>query len=428
LRSDQRLLIPILLVSVISRVGMALYLGDHAVPTPAAYDQVFFHDVGLNLLSGDGFSFSTPPWGFIEPNRPSAFISFAYGLFIAGVYAAFGPHPLLARVVQALLCSLTPWLVYRLARRMLASPPTVAGGMTMVPIIAAAVSAVYTYFVYYSATLMTEGLYLLAVAWALVLTVDLSIQPSMARWALWGLAVGLASLLRQVFMPIALLLFAYAVWRTWPDRQRRVRPAHVLAALAVGTALILPWTVRNYLVFHRFLLLNSQAGLALWNANHPDLGTHFEAAAMFPIPDDLRGLNEVDLTNELMRRGVQEILADPRRFLLLSLDRLRIWLIFWPMRESSLFSNIARPLSFGISLPFIIVGLVRSAREWRRWLLLYLFIGLYTFIHVISWVQIRYRMPVDLALVPFTALGICTCWGWLQRLRARRPGGHSTPA
>jgi len=240
--------------------------------------------------------------------------------------------------------------------------------------------------------------------------------------------VGIASLLRQVFMPVAVLLFFYAVLATWRDASRRVRLSHAAIAVLVPAALIMPWTIRNYIVFDRFLLLNSQAGHTLWNANHPDLGTHFEAAAMFPIPEDLRGLNEVDLTNELMRRGVQEILADPRRFLLLSLDRLRIWLIFWPMRESSLFSNIARPLSFGISLPFIIVGLVRSAREWRRWLLLYFFIGLYTFIHVISWVQIRYRMPVDLALVPFTALGICTCWGWLQRLRARRPGGHSTPA
>ncbi len=199
-----------------------------------------------------------------------------------------------------------------------------------------------------------------------------------------------------------------------------MRPAHLLAALAVGAALILPWTVRNFAVFERFLLLNSQAGLALWNANHPDLGTKFEAAAMFPIPEDLRGLNEVDLTNELMRRGVQLILADPGRFLLLSLDRLRMWFIFWPMRESSLISNIARPLSFGVSLPFIIIGLVRSVREWRRWLLLYLFIALYTFIHVISWVQIRYRMPVDLALVPFTGLGLATCWDWLQRLRERR--------
>jgi hypothetical protein len=51
---------------------------------------------------------------------------------------------------------------------------------------------------------------------------------------------------------------------------RRVKVCHVALAGAVAAALILPRTVRNYLVFDRFLLLNSQAGQVLWNANHPE--------------------------------------------------------------------------------------------------------------------------------------------------------------
>jgi len=37
--------------------------------------------------------------------------------------------------------------------------------------------------------------------------------------------------------------------------------------------------------------------------------------------------------------------------------------------------------------------------------------------HIVSWVQVRYRMPVDLALVPFAALDLVTLAG---RLGARR--------
>ena len=407
---EKRWLLLILAVGALLRLAMAFYLGDHVEPTPAAYDQIFYHDVAQSLLAGKGFSFSQPPWPFIQPGVQTAFVPFLYELFLAAVYFLFGSHPLAARIVQALICSLMPLQVYGLARRILAQPPAWEKRAEPVALAAAAITAGYAYFVYYSATLMTEGLYLAAVVWSLSLTLDLAARPSLRRWAAWGLAAGLTTLLRQVFMPMAVLLFLFVLFKAG----RRVRLAHVAAAAAVAAALILPWTVRNYLVFDRFLLLNSQAGQVLWNANHPDLGTHFDEAAMFPIPADLQGANEVDLSNELMRRARHNIAADPGRFALLSLDRLGIFFIFYPMAESSAFSNVARTASFGICLPFMLAGLALSVRRWRRWLLLYLFIVGYTFIHIISWVQIRYRMPVDVALVPFAALAAVALVAHLQ--------------
>jgi 4-amino-4-deoxy-L-arabinose transferase-like glycosyltransferase len=402
--SEKRWLLVILVVGALLRLVAALYLGDRMEPTPGAYDQIFFHDVALNLLAGKGFVFTQPPWPFIQPGAPTAYTSFIYQLFLAAIYAVFGPHPLAARLIQALLCGLMPWQVYGLVRRILAQPPAWEKRAAAVALVAAAITAGYAYFVYYSATLMTEGLYLMTVVWSLALTLDLAEQPTGRRWAAWGLAVGLAILLRQVFMPMAGLYLLYVLWKAG----RRVQVRHVLVAGAVVAALILPWTVRNYLVFHRFLLLNSQYGQVFWNANHPDLGTNFEGPLMFPIPADLQGANEVDLTNELLRRGLQLIAQDPRRFLLLSLNRVGVFFMFWPRPESSLISNICRTLSFGLCLPFMIAGLVLSLREWRRWMLLYLFIVAYTFIHVISWVAIRYRMPIDVVLVPFAALAVVT--------------------
>jgi 4-amino-4-deoxy-L-arabinose transferase-like glycosyltransferase len=408
-------LVLILLVGAVLRLAMALYLGDRVEPTPAAYDQIFYHDLAVNLLAGEGFVFDRPPWPFIEPGAPTAYYSFLYPRFLAAVYWVAGSHPLAVRVVQALLCSLVPWLVYGLVRRMLGQSPAWQRRAGTVALVAAGITAGYAYFVYYSATLMTEGLYLLTVAWALVATLDLADAPTLRRWLGWALAVGLATLLRQVFMPMAGLLLGYILWKAW----RRVRVRDVLVAAGVGAVLILPWTVRNYLVFDRFLPLNSQAGQVLWNANHPDLGTRFDPSAMFPVPEDLRDANEVELSNELLRRGWKVIAADPWRFLRLSLSRAGFWVMFWPSRQSSVFSNVARTASFGVCLPFMIGGLVLSLREWRRWLLLYLFIVLYTLIHVISWVQIRYRMPVDVALVPFAALAGVGLVDLFRRVRHR---------
>jgi len=415
-RRETRWLMIIVSIGAVLRLGMALYLGNEVTPTPAAFDQIFFHDVALNLLAGKGYVYNVPPWPFIQPGEVTAFGSFVYPLFLAGVYWVFGPHALAARIVQALICCLMPWQVHRLVHRIALQPPRWEKRAGLVALVAAAITAGYAYFVYYGATLMTEGLYLIMVVWALNATLALAEAPTRGRWAAWGLSVALASLLRQVFMPMSALLFLYVVWR----RGWRVRLMDVALAGGIAAALIVPWTARNFVVFDRFLLLNSQAGQTFWNANHPDLGTVWDPSAMFPIPYDLQGANEVELSGELMRRGWSSVLSDPARFLRLSLDRLCTWLIFYPMARSSLFSNVARTASFGICLPFMLVGLLLSLREWRRWVLLYMFILAYSLIHVVSWVQIRYRMPVDVALMPFAGLAIATIVSWL-RDKVRRP-------
>ena len=435
-----RWLAVILVVGAVARIAGAVYLGDEVVPVSGAYDQIFYHDLALNLLAGKGFVFTRPPWPFIEPGAPTAYYSFVYPMFLAAIYWVLGPHAIAARIIQALICAVLPLQVYWLARLILDHGPrttdhdssaeqlTLSGKRrpssivyrpsSLVPLVAAAITALYAYFILYSASLQSEGIYLVLVAWALIATLKVAERPAWQGWLAWGAAVTLASLFRQVFMPAALVLFVYIVAKA----RRRVRVAHVALAGLVAAAMILPFTIRNYRVYGTFLLLNSSAGQVFWNANHPDLGTHFVGDAMFPIPADLEDANEAELTNELMGRGWQLVFDDPGRFVQLSLDRAKVMLAFWPMTGSSLESNIARPLSWGVCLPFMIGGLVLSAREWRRWLLLYLFAAAYLLIHFVSWVQYRYRMPVDMVLIVFAAVAISAVWRWLARRAGAQAG------
>jgi hypothetical protein len=410
---DVRWLTVIVALGALARVAVAVYLGNVVEPISPAYDQIYFHDVAVNLLAGRGFVFTRTPWPFIRAGEPTAYVSFLYNLLLAGVYGLFGVQPLVARVIQALLCSLMPLQVYWLVRLVLDRSRRWGERAGAVAVVAAAITAGYAYFVYYSATLQTEGLYLMAVVWSLSATLKLADAPTLRHWAVWGLAVTLASLLRQAFMPMAALLFLYVLVKGF----RRVRVGHVAAAAGIAAVLILPWTARNYVVFDRFLLLNSQAGQVFWNANHPDLGTTFEGSPMFDIPADLRDLNEVNLSNELMRRGLRNVAADPGRFVRLSMCKLVEFYRFWPAPDSSTLNNVARTGSFAVCLPLMVVGLALSLREWRRWLLLYLFIGAYTSVHAVTWPGIRYRMPVDAALVPFAALTVVAV---ASRAAARR--------
>jgi branched-subunit amino acid transport protein AzlD len=194
-------------------------------------------------------------------------------------------------------------------------------------------------------------------------------------------------------------------------------------SLIILLAGVLPFTYYNYVRFHRFVLLNTNAGYVLFWANHPIHGTGFISAAEMGdtyqklIPGELRSLDEAALDQALLREGVKFILAEPDRYLLLSLSRILPYFKFWPDKDSGMISNLARVGSFGLFLPFMIYGLLRpyfylrgAGVNRRDYILnspaalLYLFVIVYSLIHILTWTLVRYRLPVDAILVLFSAL------------------------
>jgi hypothetical protein len=226
---------------------------------------------------------------------------------------------------------------------------------------------------------------------------------------------------------------------------RRQGWRRILYTVAVTTAIlvvaILPFTIFNYLRFERFVLLNTNAGYAFFWANHPIYGTQFRPASEMGttyqalVPEELRHLDEAALDQELLKLGLQFVVEEPGRYLLLSASRIPHYFKFWPDPASGLISNLSRVASFALFLPFMLYGLVRPffdtgrgggelrvIRPTAAYLLLYLFVLVYTAIHVLSWAQIRYRLPVDAVLVTFAAIGLQDV---TSRLRARQKAGLS---
>lgn len=394
-------LLIILLLSVLLRVGVALLMGDQVVDLPGVQDQISYHALTLRLLSGHGYSFDAGWYPFTPANAPTAHWSFAYPLYIAGVYGLFGVHPLAARLIQAALVGLaTCLLIYSLTRRVFGSH---------VGLVAAGIAAVYTYFVYYSAALMTESFFMVAALASLEMAYRLSEEPTVGRAALLGLCLGLAALLRQAILPFVPVLFA---WLLWTNVRGFKRPsARTLASLLIaGTVLIAciaPFTIRNYRVYGRFLLLNSNAGYAFYSSNNPALGSFWLSEnSVAPIPVDLQGRNEAEMDSALMQRGIGFILADPGRYALLTLSRTKEYFKFWPSSDSSLVSNLQRPLSFGLLLPLTLYGLYLARPQLRRWALPLLFFAVTAATYLLSWPTARYRVPTDACLMPLAAIAL----------------------
>lgn len=427
-------LFSIIIISVLIRGGAAIYLGNDVVPLPGTYDQVSYDALAQNVAAGKGFMFDADWYPFTKAYTPTAHWSFFYVLYLAGVYVLFGYYPVIARLIQALIVGiLMPWLVYRLGKRILGKEVGLAG--------AAAISF-YIYLIYYSATLMTEPFYIVSLLWALdaILRIRYLVYQQIdeskknqgwvaGRAGLWvecGVALGIATLLRQQALLLVPFFLGWLLWITWG----RVRTQRLISSMAlllvIISAFILPWTIRNYIVYRGFLLLNSNVGWALFVANHPLQGNSFDPLLGVSLPDEWRGMNEDELNSRLMAAGIRFVLEDPIRFSRQSLDRFRNYFRFWPESNSSLISNVSRVLSFGLYLPFMLYGLYLSVRRLlekgrsqslaHNLTLLYLYIVIYSVMHLMSWAMHRYRLPVDAVMMVFVGLA----WEELFRCFSRR--------
>jgi hypothetical protein len=298
-------------------------------------------------------------------------------------------------------------MIYRLTRRVLPERPNLA-------LLAAACAAVYAYFVLYAAMLMTETLYIVAILWSLERAIALEQRVRAGERPGWGLllgfgiSLGLATLLRQSILPWVVVLFAWLLWAGRRHSNLKLAIRSLLVSGIVLVLFILPFTIRNYLVYGDFLLLNSNAGYALYSAQHPLHGTNFQAFTAAPLPADIDPFpeNEAQWDNVLMRRGLQFIIEDPGRYIVLSLSRAADYFMFWPSSETTTINNIGRVISFGLFLPVMIYGLLLSRHQWRRFELFYIFILFYSLLHLMTWSMVRYRLPVDALLLIFASLGI----------------------
>ncbi len=415
-------LLIILVLALLLRLTATAYLGNDitGVQQAHAHDQVSYDALAQSLLAGRGYSFEQDWYpGFTKAGVQTAHWSFLYPLYLAGVYTLTGYAPLAARLVQALVSgALCIVLIYRLGKRLVDK---------QVGLVAAGLGAVYAYFVFYDAALMTESFFTLGILAMFELSFELvgigrtkdEVAPTrrLSLWLLLGVVLGLTTLLRQTLL---LFLPIWLVWIYWAGR-KKIAWYGPLISLGVLAACILPWTVRNYTLYNAFLPLNSNAGYAFYSANHPDHGIQFDQDYAAPLPDDLigKGLNEAQWNTALTQRGLQFIFDDPWRYMLLSLDRVPIFFNAWFSSESGLSSNLVRVLSFGLYLPFFVYGLVLSLHDARRFMLIYLFILVFSAMHILIWASVRYRLPMDALMMPLAAMAVVDL---MQRLDIQLPG------
>ena len=225
--------------------------------------------------------------------------------------------------------------------------------------------------------------------------------PTTGQWAWFGLLWALMALTNPsllLFMPVCGLwiLLGLPAREWWPKQIGAV----VLAA-AIFLACLAPWTYRNWRVFHQFVPIRANFGVELYLGNGPGAtGLLMGFDHPYEAPDQLRLYTQMGEIAYAKMRGAmakQVILADPGRFLDLSLRRVYyFWFSVPHPGDEGFINEYGRNLNYQFTS---IVGLLGLALALRRrapaaWLFFWAFLLLPLTYYFVT-VHARFRHPLE---------------------------------
>jgi 4-amino-4-deoxy-L-arabinose transferase-like glycosyltransferase len=230
-------------------LGLGLRVNEAWDGRSPVFDGAAYATIAANLDRGEGFTLgkdATQPASNYSPGPP---------LFVAGVYKlSGGVHERLARIVLALLGTLSVLFTYLIGRR-LSGPP--AG------LIGAAAIAIYPALLEYQGMLMGEPLAATLLSGAVLASLWAADSERSSRWLLPGVAFGALTLVRPEYLGVALLVGLVVLAKGWRGGWRvALIPS---ALLLVGVAVVVaPWTTRNAIALDRFVPVSTGGGQVLF--------------------------------------------------------------------------------------------------------------------------------------------------------------------
>ncbi|HEY6145673.1 MAG TPA: hypothetical protein VIV13_05320 [Solirubrobacterales bacterium] len=278
-------------LAAILLLGLGLRVGEAWDGRAPVYDAKAYAAIAANLERGDGFTVGT------GATQPSSNYSPGVPLFAAGLYEVTGGvHERLARVVLALIGTLSVLFAYLIGRRLVRAlhrpragevgsapargPPLVKfphQGVEKSPSVwpalaGALVVAIYPALLEYQGMLMSEPLAatllsggVLAVLWAW--------DGAWWRWLLPGALFGALALTRPEYLGVIVLLAVVVAlrpscrFRSNSEGNRRLGKEGLAAAgvmLVAAFVVIAPWTLRNAVALDRFVPISTGGGQVLY--------------------------------------------------------------------------------------------------------------------------------------------------------------------
>jgi hypothetical protein len=385
--------------------------------------------IAYSIASGKGFS--SP---FEKDTGPTAWLAPVYPGLLAGIFKIFGIYTISSFFVALalnILFSAATCIPIFLAGKRIAGLGVASGAAWLWAVFPNAVIIPFEW-------IWDTCLSALLVATLLWATIELVDALRLRHWIIYGLLWGLALLTNPAIAMLFPVLFVWAAYRS----RRSPSPQRWLArpALAAGLAILccVPWTIRNYALFHKFVPLRSNFAFELYIGNNEnyDEQHRFRPGAITHEREILRYLRmgEIAFMEEEQKKAVAFIKAHPH---------IELWLI--SQRFVDFWMGTATPLS----------ALRRADSLWLRSILLCndaapfgALLGIvvllarknpYSFpvaaspivfplIYYITHTSLRYRHPIDPMVLLLAAIGLNGLWHWFARNRGKSASAEKVSA
>jgi len=369
------------------------------------YEWKYFYEyneparIAWAIVSGHGFS---SPWPN-TPFLPTAQQPPLYPYVLAGIFKiadAYSYKSLwIAVVLNAIFSAVAGTLILRFGTALFGILTGALAGWMW---------AVWPYEAAVSVRLWESSLSALLLMLSLLLLRRIVASGSTTEWAALGVLGGIAALTNTTFFAVFPLFY---IWLGIVRRDTR----KVLISAGIFVLLLVPWTLRNYEVFHRWMPLRDNFGFELWMGNHEGVESH---PTKFPSadPSEYNRLGELGFMQAKRENAVSFIKGHPAGFVWLCLRRLYH---YW--RD---------PAGSGWGIVSLLAWTGVFFAVWRRLvpavpavIVMIIFPVIYYITHTFA----TYRHPIEPVILLFAAYALASAvepvTEWLRNTQVRRAHG-----
>ena len=396
----------IALVAFALRLAYVIYM-SHLIPARVLADVPFQNEVGnvaSSLAQGQGFCCL-----FRQPTGPTAWLSPVYPLLIAVIFKIFGiftlPSFYAAVTLNCIFSALATFPLYYAARCVAETSlaPLTAWIWAIFPI------GVILPFQW----IWDTSLSVLFAATLLWSTLDLKQSSRPREFAQYGFLWGIALLTNPALGVTLPLLLGWLLYQHRGNRALLLRLGAV--GLAVTILVCLPWTIRNFVEFHRFIPIRSNFSYEFWSGNNEIFDEHSREVNRITRFEQVHlysELGENEFLHQKMQNALHFIRTHPSLYAQLFGRRIiATWLgTDSPWREfQAADSNFVRFILAwnALSLIGILAGLARLFLQNRALFLpIAAFPIFFPFAFYIAHTTLRHRHPCDPVLALLIAIAI----------------------
>lgn len=378
-----------------------------SIPFTPWDDFQWYHQSAIDLVHGVEVTLG---------GQPTAFFPIGYPLFLAPFYAVFGPHLIVAQLLNILLRLGTAAAIYTIALRTTQREQIARGAFILV--------AFFPSLFFYTLVTCSDVLFMAICILILRLMIPIE-RLTFGRTALLGLLIGYGSSVRTVLLVFPLVLF---VWYAVISRRPLRVLAHLALVLLIQASVLAPWAYRNARVFGQFVPISTNGGYNLYLGHNPAATGGFNSVGLPRPPGDP---DEVARDRWYREQAIAYIRSNPGRLVPITAKKM----VYLFMRDdqgvstatkrtytavpaAGLFlATLVSDLFYLVVLGLAVLGggflILSRAGNRRTWLLL-----LYCAYHVAVYLPFfgmdRYHLPILPVLSLLAVIGSGLLWSRLQ--------------